>query len=88
MIKWLDISLHTDLTKYITDHQEHTTNDTRKAKDEIINHGENNGCTILYVGIQTAALIVTHWISYGYPAGKKRAGYLFQFHLPITIAVI
>ena len=32
MIKWLDSSLHTNLTKYITYHQEHTTNDTRKQR--------------------------------------------------------
>ena len=29
MTKWLDMSLPTDLTNYNTDHQEHTTNDTR-----------------------------------------------------------
>ena len=39
IIKWLNISLHTDLTKYITDQQEHTANDTRKAKNELINQG-------------------------------------------------
>ena len=39
MIEWLNISLHTDLTKYITDQQEHTTNDTRKAKNKFINQG-------------------------------------------------
>ena len=32
MIKLLNISLHTDLTNYTIDHQEHTTNNTRKAK--------------------------------------------------------
>ena len=37
MIKWLDISLPTDLTNYNTDHQEHTTNDTRMAKNKLIN---------------------------------------------------
>ena len=37
MIKWLDSSLYTNLTKYITDHQKHTTNDTRKTKNELIN---------------------------------------------------
>ena len=31
MIKWLNIRLHTALTKHITDQQEHTTNNTRKA---------------------------------------------------------
>ena len=40
------------------------------------------------VGIQTAALLVTLWISYGHPAGIKHAGYLFEFHLSITLAVI
>ena len=32
MIKWLDSSPHANLTKYITDHQEHTNNDTGKEK--------------------------------------------------------
>ena len=40
------------------------------------------------VGIQTVALLVTLWISYGHPARNKRAGYLFEFHLSITLAVI
>ena len=31
IIEWLDSSLHTNLTKYITDHQEHITNDTRRG---------------------------------------------------------
>ena len=39
MIEWLDINLPTDLTNYITDHQEHATSDTRKAKNELINQG-------------------------------------------------
>ena len=39
MIKWLDISLPTDLTNYITDHQEHTTNSTKIAKNKLINQG-------------------------------------------------
>ena len=39
MIKWLDSSLHTNLTKYITDHQEHTNNDTGKEKNKSINQG-------------------------------------------------
>ena len=39
MIEWLDVSLPTDLTNNNTDHQEHTTNDTGKAKNELINQG-------------------------------------------------
>ena len=39
MIKWLDISLPTDVTVYNTDHQEYTTNDTRIAKNKLINQG-------------------------------------------------
>ena len=39
MIEWLNISLHTDVIKYIADHQEYTTNDTRKAKNELTNQG-------------------------------------------------
>ena len=30
-----------DLIKYITDPQEHTTNNTRRAKNELINQGVN-----------------------------------------------
>ena len=37
MIKWLDISLPTDLTNYNTDHQKHTTNNTTRAKKKLIN---------------------------------------------------
>ena len=40
------------------------------------------------VGIQTATLLVTLWISYGHPVRIKRAGYLFKFHFSITLAVI
>ena len=40
------------------------------------------------VGIQTAALLVTYWISYGNPARNKRAGYSFEFLLSITLTVI
>ena len=41
MVKWLDISLPTSITNYITDHQENTTNDTRKVKNELLNQGVN-----------------------------------------------
>ena len=40
------------------------------------------------VQIQTAALLVTLWISYGHPARNKGNGYLFEFHLPITLSVV
>ena len=39
MIEWLDIRLPTDLTNYNTDHQEHTTNDTRRVNNKLINQG-------------------------------------------------
>ena len=39
MIEWININLHTDLIKYITDLQEHTTNDAQKVKNELINQG-------------------------------------------------
>ena len=32
MIEWINNNLHTDLMKYITDPQNYTTNDTRRAK--------------------------------------------------------
>ena len=40
------------------------------------------------VGIQTVTLLVTLWISYGHPENIKRAGFLFEFLLSITLAVI
>ena len=46
MIEWLDISLPTDLTNYNTDHQEHTTNDTRIAKNKLMNQGVKTGRTV------------------------------------------
>ena len=39
MSEWIKINLHTDLIKFITDPQKHTTNDTRRAKNELINEG-------------------------------------------------
>ena len=39
MIKWFDSDPHTNLTKYITDHKEHTNNDTDKKKYKLINQG-------------------------------------------------
>ena len=39
MIKWTNSNLHTDLIKYIADPQDHTTNNTRRAKNELINQG-------------------------------------------------
>ena len=39
MIKWFESNPHTNLTKYITDHQEHTNNDTGKEKYKLINQG-------------------------------------------------
>ena len=38
--------------------------------------------------MQTAALLVTLWISCGHPARIKHAGYLFEVYLSITLAVI
>ena len=39
MIEWLDRNPPINLTKYITDHQKHTNNDTGKEKYELIHHG-------------------------------------------------
>ena len=36
------------------------------------------------IWIQTATL----WISYGHPARNKRTGFLFEFHLTITLTVV
>ena len=52
MIKWLNNSLHTTLTKYITDHQEHTTNNTRKAKNELTNQGVKRANIQYYITTQ------------------------------------
>ena len=37
--EWLNSSLHTYLIKYITNQQEHKTNNTRKEKNELLNQG-------------------------------------------------
>ena len=39
MVDWTHSNLHTDLIKYITNPQEHTTNNAQKAKNELINQG-------------------------------------------------
>ena len=39
MIEWININLHIDLIKYITNSVDHTTNDTRRMKNELINQG-------------------------------------------------
>ena len=39
MVKWLDISLPTDLIEYTNNPQKHTTNNTRRAKSKLINQG-------------------------------------------------
>ena len=41
VIDWINNNLHTDLIKYITNLQEHTTNDAQKVKNELINQGVN-----------------------------------------------
>ena len=43
---------------------------------------------LTFVESQTSALLATLWISCGHPARNKRAGYLFEFHLSITLAMI
>ena len=37
--EWFDNNPHIILTKYITDHQEHTNNDTDKERYKLINQG-------------------------------------------------
>ena len=39
IIEWINNNLHTDVIKYITDPQEHTTNNIRRAKNALINQG-------------------------------------------------
>ena len=39
MNEWIHSNLHTDLIKYITDLQVHTTNNTRRATNELMNQG-------------------------------------------------
>ena len=36
MSKWIYNNLHTDVIKYITDSQVHTTNNTRRPKNKLI----------------------------------------------------
>ena len=48
MIDWINNNLHTDLIKYITDPQKHTTNNAQTAKNELINKNiEDTLCSIL-----------------------------------------
>ena len=56
MIEWLDSSLHTNWTKYITDHQKHTTNNTRKVKNELMNQGMKKVDTQYYNTYQGSIL--------------------------------
>ena len=37
IIIWMNSNLHKDLIKHVTDPQEHSFNDTRSAKNELIN---------------------------------------------------
>ena len=58
MTKWLDnSSLHTNLTKYINDHQEHTTINTRTAKNKLINQGPKTADTQYYIKHQESILL-------------------------------
>ena len=60
MIKWLDISLPTDLTKYNIDHQINTTNDTRRAKNKLINQGvktTNESTNVHYYNINQELIL-------------------------------
>ena len=36
---WIHSNLHTDLIKYITNSQMHTTNNTKRATNELMNQG-------------------------------------------------
>ena len=47
IIKWLDISLPTDLTNYSTDHQKHRTNNTRIEERVGKSRSEDNQFLIL-----------------------------------------
>ena len=54
----------------------------------ILGEPQNYNTPLTSVGIQTTALLVTLWISYGHPVRIKRAGWSFEFHLSIILAVI
>ena len=41
MIDWIHSNLHTNLIKYITDPQIHTTNNARRTTNELMNQGVN-----------------------------------------------
>ena len=45
-------------------------------------------CIADFVGIKTAELLATLWISYGHLACNKRAGFSFEFPFTITLTVI
>ena len=59
MIKWLDSNPHTNLTKYITDHQEHTNNNAGKEKNRLINQGVKTAHDQYYSTHQKSILLNT-----------------------------
>ena len=59
VIKWLDSSLHINLTKYITDHQEYTNNNTGKEKNKLINQGVKTANDQYYNTHQESILLNT-----------------------------
>ena len=64
------------------------TDDWVKLMSKIDIVDPNNTINITTVGIQIVALLVTLWIFYGHPMRIKRARWLFEFYLSITLAVI
>ena len=56
MIEWFDSNPHTNLTKYITDHQELTNNDTGKEKYKLINQGVKTTTNQYYITHQKLIL--------------------------------
>ena len=56
MSKWFDSNLHINLTKYITDYQEHTYNDKNKERYKLTNQGVKKTNDQYYITYQKSIL--------------------------------
>ena len=90
MIKWSDSNLHTNLTKYITDHQEYTNNDTDKERNKLINQGVKKTNDQYYITHQKLILsntvsendIYDNWGALGEPVSVFRSQCIkFKAHI-------
>ena len=57
--EWFDSNSHTILTKYVTDHQEHTNNDTDKERYKLINQELKTTNDQYYIAHQKSIILKT-----------------------------